>query len=141
MSYEHVWAVIAILTFCIWAGLAIWSRHLREAKRVAMREMIHRERMVALEKGQPLPEVPADAASSIERGGDTASWVSRASLLAGLALTFAGIGLLVSFTLTPNRPETAGLGDLASMGFLPIFTGVGLLLFYVLDRRGRRLGP
>jgi hypothetical protein len=141
MSYEHVWAVIGILMLSAWAGLAIWSRHLRDAKRVAMREMVHRERLAALEKDQPLPEVPAEAASSVEQGGDAGAWVSRVSLLAGLALTFAGIGLLVSFTLTPNRPETAGLGDLASMGFLPIFTGVGLLLFYFLDRRGRRLGP
>jgi len=140
MSYEHVWAMIVILTVCAGAALAIWSRHLREAKRVAMREMVHRERMAALEKGQPLPEVPAEVASSIERGADPVSWVGRAALLAGLALTFAGVGLLISFSLAANRPETAGLGDLASMGFLPIFTGFGLLLFYVLDRRARRLG-
>lgn len=139
MSYDHVWAAIGVFTLCAWAALTIWARHLRDAKRVAMREMIHRERMAALEKGQPLPEVPAEAASGAERGMDAAAWVSRAALLAGLALVFAGIGLLVSFSLTPNRPETAGLGDLASMGFLPIFTGVGLLLFYVLDRRSRRL--
>lgn len=138
MSYEQMWAVIGISMMGAFAGLAIWARHLRDAKRVAMREMIHRERMMALEKGLAPPEVPAEVASGEERGIDAAAWVGRAALLTGLALAFAGFGLFVSFSMVPNRPEVSGLGDLASMGFLPIFTGVGLLLFYVLDRRSRR---
>lgn len=136
MSYEHVWAVIGILALCAFAALVVWARHLREKKRVEVREMVHRERLAALEKGQPLPEVPGETATA--GGADPAAWVGPAALLAGLALLFAGIGFAAAFGFTPNTPETRGMQDLAAMGFLPAFTGLGLLLFYVLDRRNRR---
>lgn len=137
MSYEQVWAVIVILTLCAWGALWVWARHLRERKRVAVREMVHRERLAALEKGQPLPEVPGEAAAG-EAGSDGAAWVSRASLLAGLGLVFSGLGFAVAFALIPATPEMGGMRELAPMGLLPVFTGLGLLLFYVLDRRSRR---
>jgi len=50
MSYEQVWVLIGVLAIGFWGGLAIWSRHLREVKRLKVREMIHRERMAALER-------------------------------------------------------------------------------------------
>lgn len=136
MSYEHVWAMIGILAVSAGAALAVWARHLREAKRVAVREMLHRERVAALEKGQPLPEVPAETGAA--DGGDPAAWIGRTALLVGLALLFAGIGFGAAFGLVPDTPETMGMQELAPLGLLPAFTGVGLLLFYLLDRRSRR---
>lgn len=136
MSYEQTWAVISILMLACAAALAIWARHLREKKRVAIREMVHRERLAALEAGQPLPEASEPVGTAA--AGDPAAWVGRAALLAGLALLFAGIGFAAAFGFTPATPQTVGMQELAPMGFLPAFTGLGLLLFYLLDRRNRR---
>lgn len=127
MSYEHVWALVVLFALAIAAGLTVWARHLREAKRLALREMVHRERMAALEKGTALPELPNDPGPS---GVDQ---LSRAALLGGLVLVFGGFGLLAALGRVPDTPEMGDLRDLATMGLLPIFAGFGLLLFAILD--------
>lgn len=142
MAYEQIWFVILVVTLSALWALAVWARHLREAKRVSEREMLHRERLAALEKGVALPETatgdPRPDGSAHDAPGNGRAWVSQAALLAGLTLLFGGIGLVLSFFLIPDTPETAGMQEMASIGLLPAFTGVGLLLFYVLDRRARR---
>lgn len=138
MSYEQVWMAIFIPALLAAAALAVWARHLREAKRVAEREMIHRERMAALEKGAALPELPAGLRGAGEETGNGRAWVSQAALLAGLTLFFGGLGLFVSFFIIPDTPQADGLHAIAPVGLLPAFAGLGLLLFYVLDRRARR---
>lgn len=138
MSYEQVWMVILIPALFAGAGLAVWARHLREKKRVAEREMIHRERMAALEKGVALPELPEGLRGEGEAPGNGRAWVSQAALLAGLTLLFGGMGLVAAFFLVPDTPASDGLHSLAPVGLMPAFAGVGLLLFYVLDRRARR---
>lgn len=138
MSYEQVWIAIFIPALLAAAALAVWARHLREAKRVAEREMIHRERMAALEKGAALPELPAGLQAPGEASGNGRAWVSQAALLAGLTLLFAGVGLFAAFTMIPGTPETAGMQALAPIGLIPAFAGLGLLLFYDFDRRARR---
>ncbi|HEX6199391.1 MAG TPA: DUF6249 domain-containing protein [Thermoanaerobaculia bacterium] len=138
MSYEQVWIAIFVPALLAAAALAVWARHLRESKRVAEREMIHRERMAALEKGLALPELPAGLRAPGELSGNGRAWVSQAALLAGLTLLFGGIGLFLAFFIIPDTPETAGMQAIAPVGLMPAFAGVGLLLFYVLDRRARR---
>lgn len=138
MSYEHIWVVIGVLALCAWMGLTVWARHLRDKKRMALREMIHRERMAALEKGVDLPELPVDVAGGAAETGDGPAWVGRAALLAGLTLVCAGIGMAAAFGFTPDTSEMGGMRDLAPLGLLPVFAGIGLLLFFVLDRRTRR---
>ena len=138
MSYEQVWIAIFVPGLLAAAALAVWARHLRESKRLAEREMVHRERMVALEKGAALPELLAGLRAPGEVPGNGRAWVSQAALLAGLTLLFAGVGLFVGFTMVPDTPETAGLHAMAPVGFIPAFAGLGLLLFYDFDRRARR---
>jgi hypothetical protein len=138
MSYEQVWIAIFIPALLAAAALAVWARHLREAKRVAEREMIHRERMAALEKGAALPELPAGLRGASEETGNGRAWVSQAALLAGLTLLLGGIGLFVAFIMVPDTPEMGGLQAMAPIGLIPAFAGLGLLLFYDLDRRARR---
>lgn len=138
MSYEQVWIAIFVPGLLAAAALAVWARHLRESKRVAEREMIHRERLAALEKGAALPELLAGLRAPGDPPGNGRGWVSQAALLAGLALLFAGVGLFVAFTMIPEAPKGDGLHSLAPVGLIPAFAGLGLLLFYDLDRRARR---
>lgn len=138
MSYEQVWMAILIPALLAAAALAVWARHLREAKRVAEREMLHRERMAALEKGAALPELPAGLRGAGEETGNGRAWVSQAALLAGLTLLFAGVGLFVAFIMIPDTPKGDGLHSIAPVGLIPALAGLGLLLFYDFDRRARR---
>lgn len=133
MTYEQIWAVWMLLALAVAAGLAIWAKHLRESKRLALREMIHRERMAALEKGVALPELPPDPAPS-----SAAGQLGRAALLGGLVLVFGGLGLLAALGRIPDTAEMGDLRDLASLGMLPIFIGFGLLLYTLLDRWSRQ---
>ena len=135
MSYEHIWAIVGLLVLAAGAALAIWGRHLHEAKRLALREMIHRERMAALEKGVALPELPADREREGSAGSDL---LGKAALLGGLVLVFGGLGLLAALFMVPDNPRVGDLRGLTTLGFLPIFTGVGLLLYAWLERRAAR---
>ncbi len=138
MSYEHVWAVIGILTLLAAVALAVWSRHLKEAKKVALREMIHQERMAAMEKGVALPELPADAAGGFGETAGGPAWVRAASLLAGLVLVLGGFGLTVAFLLIGPGTGVSDLGLLWPVGLVPAFTGCGLLLFVLVERLSGR---
>ena len=79
-------------------ALIIFSLFLRYKRR----ELEHRERMTALEKGEPLPAMAQ---------ASRAPWSPRLYLLRGLIWLFCGIGLmifLVTATVTsqhPLRPE------------------------------------
>jgi hypothetical protein len=138
MSYEQVWAVVTFLAVLGGVALAIWARHLREAKKVALREMIHRERMAALEKGVELPELPGDVVGQERGAADGSPWVRSAALLAGVVLLLGGLGLSVSFLLIGPGTNVSDLSLLWPLGLIPAFTGVGLLLYYLLERLAGR---
>lgn len=144
MSYEHIWVLIVVFTLALWAGLAIWARHLRERKRLAVREMIHQERMVALEKGAQLSELPADLAGGTDPEKETETggqWVQRGALAGAFILILGGMGLSLSLALIPQTPELGDLHDMAALGGVPVLIGLGLLLYTWVDRllfgRGR----
>lgn len=148
MSEAHFWVLIAVLTAAAWGAVTVWARHLAQDKRLEVRRMIHRERMAALEKGVNLADLPDDLARVPAGGpgepeGNDAGlpWVQRSSLAAGLTLVFVGLGMYVGFLLVPDTPELADLGDMAFLGVIPVFAGIGVLLFWWLDRRASGGGP
>ena len=50
--------VVLLILGCI--GFGIFSKHARERKQIKLSEMIHNERMKAMEKGLPLSEIGHD---------------------------------------------------------------------------------
>ena len=140
MSYEQVWFSILVATVALVAGLVIWARHLRENKRLALRELIHEERMTALEKGGALPELPPELARQSGSDPETEAvqvgrWVQRAALAAGLVLVLGGAGMWIAFQMLPGTPELRDLQRMAPIGAIPMLVGVGLLLYTWVDRR------
>ncbi len=140
MYYEHLWVLLALLFIFGWAGFVILTKHLRNKNRLRTRDMIHKERMLAMEKGVPLGELP-DHLSQAENGEDESyvpsingDWDRRIALGLGLVFLFGGIGIAIGFLLIPESLDTEGLRGLASMGFIPALIGVGLLLYYRLSR-------
>ena len=127
----------------IFVGASILRRHLREAKQLRLREIIHTERMKAMEHDTELPETTLDELatflgdldSSPPDDGPTAAtgilWVRLTALCLGLTSLFGGIGTAIGLAGVSD-PEANGMW---SMGLIPVFGGIGLLLFYRLSRR------
>ncbi len=123
-------------------ALGILAKYLRNRDRLRVREMSHRERVIALEKGvspADLPDVPVTdawvdepwAARALDSG-----WDRRIALALGLLAVFvgAGGGVAIYFILLlgPGRqamPTDAVLGSL-TIACIIAMAGLGLLLYY-----------
>ena len=125
-------------------ALGVLRRFLRNRQRLRLHEMAHQERMLAMEKGLPVSDVPV--------GGDFDAWLDdawkdrlldggwdrRLALLAGLVMLFGSAGALllawllpVTPTLTPGGENDAAMLKLAaSLGAIPLMASFGLLLYY-----------
>jgi hypothetical protein len=101
---------------------------LKHVERKRRLEIVHQERVAAMEKGIPLPELPLDPAR-VPRPMDPR--VPLLHVIACTALGFGGVAALLIVGPLPNMPT---LWPFA----LPLmFLGIGLILYYVLvsDRR------
>ena len=143
MSYEFYWVLFGLVLIFGWAGLSIWAKYLRNQQRSRYREMVHKERMAAIDKGIPLGEIPEGeemdtiVAPERESTGNTQGvrWVRLGSLGFGLTLLFFGVGFFIAFNLVPNTPNLRDMQGISSLGFIPALSGLGLLTFYLLTRR------
>ncbi len=113
--------ILASLVFSVLLGVAA----LHYAQR--NRELEHRERMAALEKGHPLPQPAADV---LNRS------TARDYLRRGLLWLFFGIGVFLAFYLAgwsaPDR-ESADVARFAYAGLVPAAVGAAYLVFYATD--------
>jgi hypothetical protein len=117
--------VAAALTF---AASFVYAQRLRHDRLLRHREMLHKERLAAIEKGLELP--PLAGANP-----EDARMPAQSALAAGLVLLLAGIGLTVALRFVPSTGnDGGGLHTLASFGLIPAFAGAGLLLFSWMSR-------
>jgi hypothetical protein len=82
-------------------------------------EISHRERMAAIEKGIPLPELPLEP-PAVGVHGDT-----HFALFPGIVLLTLGVGSMVAFLMTR---------DLSDFWMLPLpvaFMGVGMIVYHI----------
>lgn len=128
------WAAFGALWIfgCTAALIIVW--HLRSKQRIEKLNLVHQERMRAMEKGIPLPEFPdLDEESSrivIERLRLNPRW----PLGLGALCIMTGLGITVAFLLS-NDPE---FNKMWSLGLIGVFFGVGLAGYYALTRTPRR---
>ena len=97
--------------------------YMRHAERQRRLEIVHQERLVALEKGIPLPELPIDP-PKVAKPPDP-----HGALVHGIVWTALGFGSMIAFF----RPCT--LANLPPLWPFPLpfaFLGVGLMLYYFL---------
>jgi hypothetical protein len=135
-------------------GFNLWRRNLWQDKQLRLREIIHAERMLAMEKNLPLPEADEEkywdaigglglAATQETRGG--VFWVRLLALCLGLTCLFAGAGVVTAFlVITPESQDTRAMASAWPLGLIPVFVGIGLLLFFLLSKGmegGRRNEP
>ena len=94
-------------------------------------EMIQKERLVAMEKGIPMPELPDyDNGPSLHSLASLLRVNPRWPLGAGAVLILGGIGTTVALFLSHEEYHNR----VWSMGLIPIFVGFGLFLHYRLTR-------
>jgi len=107
------------------AMLNVWVVHRRKQQ---MLEQWHKERMTAMDKGLPLPDVPAQLFSDAE--------TSSARLVrSGISLIL--IGIVVYFATAKGIDE-----DLALFGLIPCAVGVANLVYAaLLSRRKQPADP
>jgi len=132
---------VTVLLILGLVAAAIWRRHLRDAKLLRFREMIHRERMNKMEtdpsaatQSQQLDELLMDMARQEPRPPNPAAavgWVRLIALCIGLAGLFGGVGIAIGM-FAVSDPEISGAW---SMGIIPSAIGLGLLVFYNLSRK------
>jgi hypothetical protein len=120
-----------------WAAFVLILMYLRNKKRQKTLELIHKERLAAMEKGIPMPEWPdydVNGKSILAeglRGGRSHN--PKASLGAGAVLVMIGAGICLAFYLV----GIAGLRPLWPLGLIVVFTGIGLFIHYFLTKGGK----
>ncbi len=123
-------------------GAKTLRRHLHEAKLLRLREISHKERMVAMERGLPVSEADATRIDSLLGEGHGAArpdrvsgasvhWVRLAALALGLTCLFGGMGIVPGL-FYQSEAEVSGMWPI---GLIPMFIGIGLLLFFGLTRK------
>jgi len=124
-------------------GSSILRRHLVLARQIKLRQIIHAERMKAMEQNVELPEA-SDAELARLLGDDQAHrpngrgwlsssllWVRLVSLCLGLTAFFGGVGTCIGMAITTGEE----MNEFWAMGLIPVFVGIGLLIFYALSDR------
>jgi hypothetical protein len=103
------------------AGAFVAYLYFKHVERQRRLEVIHQERLVAMEKGIPLPELPLDP-PKVPKAPDP-----QATLIHGIVWTaLGGGGMLALRWIGPNGPVFWPLP-------LPLaFLGIGLMLYYAL---------
>jgi hypothetical protein len=123
--------IIAIVMGIGIGMLSVWTEHKRRSQ---LLEQSHRERMAALEKGQPMPEVPSGLVSGRSEDTNTRHAPLRA-LRSGL--TMLGIGIVLFFGLQRLTGD-----DVALFGLIPAVIGLANLVYAgLLTRKEREAGP
>lgn len=132
MSEDVILSMAGVVALALAMGAWLLSRHLRDAKLVRLREMAHRERLAALERGL---ESVAPAADEFELEPRRSFPHERVARAAGLVLTFGGLGQMAAFRMVPRTPEMAGMQDLWTLGLIPVALGLGFLSYAWTNRR------
>jgi len=124
----------AALAFAALLAFFFGVKYLVEKKKEGRRAMIHKERILAMEKGIPLPEFPPEeepSSKSLLASPSVRSVLPRVALGCGIIVLFFGFGLLVALMINRD-PE---VHQAWTFSFIPIMLGFGVLLYYFLIRR------
>lgn len=122
-----------VIFTAIAAAFALVWRHQNVQRYRGRLEMIQKERVAAMEKGIPMPELP-DYDEGERPSIDTMAALMRVNprwpLGVGSILIFGGVGTTLALYLSHEPYHN----QVWSMGLIPIFVGFGLFLHYRLTR-------
>ena len=128
MDTGEFYSALGVVWVFGFAAVILVAWHLRGKRHLERMNMIHQERMKALEKEVPLPEFPnfeEPSRITVTSG----NWNPRWPLGVGALLIMAGMGTSVAM-LMGN-----GFEDIWPFGMTGVFVGVGMFLYYFLTRQ------
>lgn len=120
----------ALIVAALVAGFIgyLYIKYLEKRRRL---ETIHAERVMAMEKGIPLPELPLEPPARTHSAQES----RQVTLIIGIVLAMFGIGSMITLSLL----------DEFRRGWpapLPVaFIGLGLVLYYLLTAAADRSSP
>jgi len=125
-------ALIGLTWVTLWAVFVLVLIILKNRKRQKAMELIHKERMAAMDKGVPPPEWPDYNSRGANGEGPNAVWGAgpRTQLGTGGLLFMLGIGTCVAFALIPERD----VQQFWPIGLVLVFLGLGYGLRYLLTK-------
>jgi hypothetical protein len=128
--------VLALLAGSGIAYLAIWSDY---RKRRDLIDMLHRERMLALEKGLELPEIPRNLVGEPADPKPSGPVSSTRGLKSGLVWLVIGIGFTLFFFFEGARGgDGRWHGPNPAIGLIPAGIGIVNLICFWVERRARK---
>lgn len=112
------------------ALLVIWL--VRSSRKQRRLELIHAERLAAIQKGVPLPELPdyEELLHGRTRHHSPATFNPRWPLGLGAIFGMLGIGICLALRLSGDAYHN----QIWPFGLIPVFLGLGLVLHYFLTR-------
>ena len=116
MNWVFMIPITAIVCGIGIAALGLWTDHKRKSQ---MMEQLHRERMLAIEKGVDLPSMPHDIAA----GANTPKSANPARVLR-TGVFMLSLGIVLYFAL-----NTVGASDAAVFGLIPATIGLANLAY------------
>lgn len=118
-----------LIVLAVAGGILAWL-FMRSRERQRRMEAVHQERLAAMDKGIPLPELPFDPPKMPPQPPDP-----RTILLHGIVWTAFGFGGIV--TLLVVGQVNGGGPAWWPMPVPLLMLGLGLILYYVLAKRSR----
>ena len=115
--------LIPILAIVLGIGFGMLGFYLHYRNRKEIHELLHKERMAAIEKGLDVPPLPEALFGEDPRPQDP-----RRYLLKGLVWLFVGAGLIVALYANHKASE-------ALFGLIPAGTGLAYLIYYLVEGR------
>ncbi|MGC2421310.1 MAG: DUF6249 domain-containing protein [Candidatus Acidiferrales bacterium] len=121
----HGGSVVQIVAIVMVFGMIIVGIIGKVIRRIRVNQLIHQERMAAIEKGLPLPSVQDYSLRPL-----TPKYNLRRGLLWGLV----GLGLLISYRFAAFGPR-GDTGPFGAIGIICVCVGAAYLIFYFIESR------
>jgi hypothetical protein len=138
MDQGQFFSALGVVWVFGFAAVLLVAWNIRNKRQLEKLNIIHEERMKAMEKGIPLPEFPelSENESKVILGKALASnfearrWNPRWPLGVGVLLIMGGVGTSVAMRMSAWKLHN----ELWPFGMIGVFVGVGMFLFYALTR-------
>ncbi len=135
MNEQLYWGILILSALILLVLAGVLRQYLSIRGNMAARSMLHKERVLALSNklvppsGDSFPVVPI----RMSRLGS--AYLAKLVTIPGLVLFFGGVGIGIGF-LNSTR-----LREWASLAWIPILMGAGLLLYLLIARKYFKENP
>lgn len=135
MDFQQFAMILGFFWVFGWVVVGLITWHMKMKKRQHRLELIHQERMLAMEKGIPLPELP-ELPDENKKNGLRNLWQTQTTnprwpLGVGAICVSLGAGISTALYLSGDSYHQ----QVWPFGLISVFLGFGLFLHYAFTRK------